>query len=95
MTKEYNEGYLLSALELSQGLETAALNVKELKPLIKREPDDVSTGLNTKQNVYEVSTTEKRWGSSTDTVTCFPCGIAGHLAPQCKLKEVSAVKKAT
>ena len=40
-------------------------NVKE------RKPDNVSTGLNTKQNVYQVSTTEKRQVGSTDTFTCF------------------------
>ena len=60
--------------------------MKEPKPIIK-QPDNVSTGLNTKQNVYKVATTEKRWGSSTDSVTCFRCRIAGYLALQCKFKE--------
>ena len=73
------------ASELSQGLETAARNVKELKPVIKCAPDSFSTGL--KQNIMcKVSTTEKSLGSSTATITCFRCRIAGHLEPQCEFK---------
>ena len=51
---------------------------------------DAESGLTYERalDVYKVST-EKRRGSSTDTVTCFRCGITDNLAPQCKIKEVT------
>ena len=70
------------ALEPSQGLETAAKNVKELK-IGRRELE----GVVVKQEVNKVSHEKRKSKPPTVTITCYRCGTLGHLATQCKFKE--------
>ena len=60
------------AMDLAQGLESAAKNAKELKPLASVTP---------LETVHKVTTTDK-----DGSVTCHRCGEKGHKAPSCRFK---------
>ena len=74
------------ALDLTQGLETAAKNVKELRP-----PHSHNAGPKAEEVLKVTSTSGKTndgvtSGCPTKTeVSCYRCGKPGHLASRCKV----------
>ena len=69
------------ALTIAQGSETATRNLREMRTpstaLVKQEPVNRVTDKVDK-------TAEKKQGTN---VTCYRCGEAGHLAPNCRCKD--------
>ena len=65
------------AIELSQGLETAAQNVQTLKNP-SRELAPEPTGTAVKQEVHKVAPP-----AAAREVTCYRCGKTRHIAPKC------------
>ena len=73
------------AVELSQSLERAAENLKELK-IGEQDP----TAASKQQEVHKVSSTPTAVGKS---VSCFRCGNVGHIAPKCRVsKNVTCIQ---
>ena len=66
------------ALELAQGLETAAQNVQTLKNP-KQEAESPAPSSQS-QDVHKINPTGK-------ALTCHRCGKAGHIAPKCHFKD--------
>ena len=63
------------AVELAQGLETAAQNVKTLKT---HGAEPVKTETEASASVHKVT---------NKGITCHRCGKAGHIAPKCRFKD--------
>lgn len=74
------------ALTLSQGLETAAKNILELKQPGRGEPDDDPITNSAPEPVHKLTTTAQ--GSASE-LRCHRCGMLGHLAPQCMFKDAT------
>ena len=66
------------ALELAQGLETAARNVKEIS--YKETASPYTPTRNGQQEVYKVTPERKA------ELSCYRCGKAGHDASKCRFK---------
>ena len=67
------------ALELAQGLETAARNVKEIS-CKKETASPYTLTRNGQQEVYKVTPERKA------KLSCYHCGKAGHVASKCRFK---------
>lgn len=72
---------LTSAIEMAQGMETAAKNAKELAQ---------QDGASNSESVNRMTTpTRGKDTRSKFTGTCFCCGRAGHKRENCRLKDVT------
>ena len=70
------------AVELSQSIEMASQNVKDLKDKNPKAQGEVTQTHSGQEDVHAVS------GSKKQQLTCFRCGKAGHMASSCRVSRL-------
>ena len=76
------------AIELAQGMETAAQNVKQLQSTGHKQEVPGATGTTRTQGVYKVTHPHPDQRKPDKGVNCYRCGKAGHSAAKCRFKDV-------